>query len=282
MASLVGPVFRDDADGRAGGAAVAGDDDDLLVLDLDDDDLLVERTDELLPLPLLPMLRDEDAWIPAEEDDGRLPLLLLLLVVLLMLVPTDDEAVALWRTYDAVAILPLGSTLAERVRLELRRRVPLALRAAALCVAEVGVDEEPGEDCFMADRPRLLVLVLLPMAPFLSLRSRGDLPPTTRLLVRILPPDGSGSGGGGASFSPSERYMAATCAFDESILVFGFHVALFGIEIIAFGMASIANKNKCHGACRPEKKKKRFLARNKHKVMRPRAFCAYQSLALGN
>lgn len=216
--SLVGSLFRDEADGCAGGAAVAvaGDDDDL-VLDLDDDDL--ERTDELLPLPLLPMLRDEDAWIPAEadEDDGRLLLLLLfvlLVVLLVVLLPTegaDAAAVALWRTYDAVAILPLGSTLAERVRLELRRRVPLALRAAALCVAEVGVDVVGGD--FMADRPRLLgvlVPLLEPMAPFLSLRRRGDLPPPTRLLVRILPPDGSGSGGGGASFSPSERYMAAS------------------------------------------------------------------------
>ena len=99
--------------------------------------------------------------------------------------------------------------IAERVRLELRRRVPLALRAAALCVAEVGVDVVGGD--FMDDRPRLLLGVLVPllapMAPFLSLRRRGDLPPPTRLLVRRLPPDGSGSGGGGASFSPSERYM---------------------------------------------------------------------------
>ena len=208
---MAGSLFRDAADGCAGGAAVlaAGDDDDL-ALDLDED---LERTDDVLPLPLLPMLREEDARIPAEDDDVRL-LLLLLLPLLPVLVPEDAAAaaaVALWRTYDAVATLPLGSTLAERVRLELRRRVPLALRAAARCVAEVGVDVEPGEDCFMADRPRLLLGVLVPllapMAPFLSLRRRGDLPPPTRLLVRRLPPDGSGSGGGGASFSPSERYM---------------------------------------------------------------------------
>lgn len=187
-------------------------------MDIDDD---LERTDEALPLPLLPMLRDEDALIPAvpaEDEDVRLlPLLLLPVLLLVVPLPTDEDAavpVALWRTYDAVAILPLGSTLAERVRLELRRRAPLALRAAARCVAEVGVDivDVGGEGDFnAADRPRLLPLLLplLPMASFLSLRRRGDLPPPTLLLVRMLPPDGSGSGGG-ASFSPSERYMLAS------------------------------------------------------------------------
>ena len=211
VAALVGSPVRDDADGCAGGAVTTRDDDDDLVLDLDDD---LERTDEALPLPLLPMLRDEDALIPAEDEDVRLLPLLLLLVLLVLLLTDEDAAVpvALWRTYDAVAILPLGSTLAERVRLELRRRVPLALRAAARCVAEVGVDivDVEGEGDFnAADRPRLLLLPLLPMASFLSLRRRGDLPPPALLLVRMLPPDGSGSGGG-ASFSPSERYMLAS------------------------------------------------------------------------
>lgn len=208
---VAGSPVRDDVDGCACGADTARDDDDDLVLDLDDD---LERTDEALPLPLLPMLRDEDALIPAEDEDVRLLPLLLLLVLLVLLLTDEDAAVpvALWRTYDAVAILPLGSTLAERVRLELRRRVPLALRAAARCVAEVGVDIVDvggGGDFNAADRPRLLLLPLLPMASFLSLRRRGDLPPPALLLVRMLPPDGSGSGGG-ASFSPSERYMLAS------------------------------------------------------------------------
>ena len=113
----------------------------------------------------------------AEEEIFRL-LLFLLPVVLVGLL--------------AVAILPLGSTLADRprVRLELRWRVPLALRAAALCVAEVGFEAVPGEEDLVVVRPRLLLL-LVP-------------------LLVLTPLDGSGGGGGGgsgASFSPSERYM---------------------------------------------------------------------------
>ena len=142
-----------------------------------DDDL--DRAEALLPLPLLAMLRDEEAamLLPAAEEveEELFRLLLFLLPVVGLL---------------AVAILPLGSTLADRprVRLELRWRVPLALRAAALCVAEVGFEAVPGEEDLVVVRPRLLLL-LIP------------------LLVRT-PLDGSGGGGGsGASFSPSERYM---------------------------------------------------------------------------
>ena len=62
-----------------------------------------------------------------------------------------------------MAILPLGSTLADRprLRLELRWRVPLALRAAALCVAEVGFEAGPGGgDLAVVVRPCLLLVVL--------------------------------------------------------------------------------------------------------------------------
>ena len=164
-----------------------------------------------------------------EADEVRLLFLFLLLLLLLL------------------AILPPGSTLAERdrLRLELRRRVPLALRAAALWVAEVGVDVMTapegggggggGGGDSRTNRPQLLVplpLLLATMAPFLSFWRRGDLPP---------PPSG-----GGASFSPSERYtmLLAIYVMNVSLMIFGFHLALSCLCLfgIAFGHRSPTRK----------------------------------------
>ena len=173
-----------------------------------------------------------------EADEVRLLFLFLLLLLLLL------------------AILPPGSTLAERdrLRLELRRRVPLALRAAALWVAEVGVEVMAapeggggggGGGDSRTNRPQLLVPLplLAAMAPFLGFWRRGDLPP---------PPSG-----GGASFSPSERYtmLLAIYVMNASLMIFGFHLALFVLGIdIAFGHRSPTRK-----AVPPKKGRKQRL-----------------------
>ena len=78
-------------------------------------------------------------------------------------------------------------------RLErMAREDPENVRAAALCVAEVGLEAVPGEEDLVVVRPRLLLL-LVPLLVRTPLDGSGG--------------GGGGGGGGGASFSPSERYM---------------------------------------------------------------------------